>query len=245
LSALSNAFVSNSGEAINIYLTTYGHGGGVAYLNGAFVEAHGFYDAITGYQYYLQHLQETGKKDDWGFREGWVTTMNHEVGHNLSLEHTIRKGYGACCDGHLDANGNPFICDDGCDDTPTYQEMFARGYTDPCCFNCSSGSNNMMDYDADANALSPCQIEKMHEHLENYKTTYYSCYYKTNSLSLTSNITDNQSLIAKSITVPIGSSVTVSGNNSLYLNAEEVTINGEFTVENGSVFTVNITPSCN
>jgi hypothetical protein len=68
LSALSNAFVSNSGEAINIYLTTYGHGGGVAYLNGAFVEAHGFYDAITGYQYYLQHLQETGKKDDWGFR---------------------------------------------------------------------------------------------------------------------------------------------------------------------------------
>ena len=65
--------------------------------------------------------------------------LNHEIGHSLGLVHT-------------------WSGDDGCDDTPI----------NPNCWNvtpsgvCQNPSNNVMDYNANQNAYTPCQIGRIH-----------------------------------------------------------------------------------
>jgi len=44
---------------------------------------------------------------------------------------------------------------------------------------------------------------------------------------------------------PSNSSIVVGNNSALFINAEEITINGEFEVQLGSVFNVDIVPECN
>ena len=74
-------------------------------------------------------------------------TLNHEIGHLLSLGHTW---------GYMD----------GCDDTPNHPNCYGRTGVAPC-----DGviSNNMMDYNHSNSALSPCQIGKVHRFLEDDK----------------------------------------------------------------------------
>ena len=66
--------------------------------------------------------------------------LAHEIGHNLGLLHTVFKKRPS---------------NDYCDDTPTYPE-------NPDCWNDTMCSNNMMDYNADKNALSACQLGRIH-----------------------------------------------------------------------------------
>jgi hypothetical protein len=66
--------------------------------------------------------------------------LNHEVGHFLGLQHAFYS--------------------DGCDDTPEHGNPCWNQTPEPPCD--TAASNNMMDYNALQNALSPCQIGTMH-----------------------------------------------------------------------------------
>ena len=123
--------------------------------------------------------------------------------------------------------------------------MLAQGFPDPCVWGGPLSSNNLIDNVNENRGLSPCQIDQVHSHIEGYKTTYYPCFYTISQLILTSPINDNISYFARSIIIPSGSNLNVSNYNGLFLNAEEIEINGEFTVELGSELIVNITPHCN
>ena len=72
--------------------------------------------------------------------------FDHELGHCLGLSHTW--------------NSN-----DGCDDTPTNPNCWG------CSNECSSCSNNVMDYNAYQEAWTPCQLGKIHLNFSNPKST--------------------------------------------------------------------------
>lgn len=67
--------------------------------------------------------------------------LNHELGHAFGLHHTWR-GF------------------DGCDDTPRNPNCWNYTHNGGPCD--SLVSNNMMDYNTYQNALTPCQIGRMH-----------------------------------------------------------------------------------
>lgn len=66
--------------------------------------------------------------------------LAHEIGHSLGLYHTVFKKRPS---------------NDYCDDTPTWPE-------NPDCWNGDSCSNNMMDYNANKDGLSACQLGRIH-----------------------------------------------------------------------------------
>ncbi len=66
--------------------------------------------------------------------------VNHEIGHVLGLKHTW--------------NSN-----DGCDDTPRHSNCWNKSEDPPCD---TAASNNLMDYNANQHAWTPCQIGKIH-----------------------------------------------------------------------------------
>lgn len=77
-----------------------------------------------------------GHQPAWAYRG----ILNHEAGHFLGLSHAFFR--------------------DGCDDTPEHgNPCWSRTTEAPCD---TAASNNMMDYNALQNALSPCQIGTMH-----------------------------------------------------------------------------------
>ncbi|HMQ46932.1 MAG TPA: M43 family zinc metalloprotease [Saprospiraceae bacterium] len=78
------------------------------------------------------------KYDDYWSHRG---VINHEVGHIYSLSHT-------------------WASNDGCDDTPRHpQDCYVKGQSAHCD---TSVSNNVMDYVAEQNSWSPCQIARVH-----------------------------------------------------------------------------------
>lgn len=101
----------------------------------------------------------------WQYYRAWnnagfwasATTFNHEVGHFLSLSHTVRWNSSGAC-------GN---IDDHCDDTPSRNDMIAANGTDPCCGfgqTALTCSNNLMDY-TKMKALTPEQLGRIHHTL--------------------------------------------------------------------------------
>lgn len=63
--------------------------------------------------------------------------LHHEMGHCFGLAHAWRT--------------------DGCDDTPSHDNCFS-----PSLGTCKVASNNVMDYNGEMSALTPCQIGKIH-----------------------------------------------------------------------------------
>lgn len=79
------------------------------------------------------------KDDPWLY----ASLLNHEVGHVMGLNHSWNTN-------------------DGCDDTPLNPNCWASTGIDPC-----DGiiSNNMMDYNTNQHAISPCQIGKIRKNM--------------------------------------------------------------------------------
>jgi len=75
------------------------------------------------------------KAKPWSFSG----VLNHEIGHVLGLSHSWTH--------------------DGCDDTPTHPNCWNKSSEPPCD---KLASNNVMSYNAQQNAWTPCQIGKIH-----------------------------------------------------------------------------------
>ena len=94
------------------------------------------------------HIKVAGqwakKKSAWQL----VKLTNHEIGHVFGLSHS-------------------WAYSDGCDDTPKNPNCWNYTETGPCK---DQVSNNMMDYNAHQNALSPCQLGRIHRNFSRLKS---------------------------------------------------------------------------
>lgn len=78
-----------------------------------------------------------------------ANTLNHELGHSLGLLHSWTRN-------------------DGCEDTPMHSNCWGETGEPPCE---DLISNNIMDYNRYSNALTPCQIAKMHYNISKEKSS--------------------------------------------------------------------------
>jgi len=80
-----------------------------------------------------------GKGSGWKF----ATLLNHEIGHVFGLRHSWYKN-------------------DGCDDTPPNANCWGQTETGKCA---GVISNNLMDYNNQQMAITPCQIGVVHKNM--------------------------------------------------------------------------------
>ncbi len=71
----------------------------------------------------------------------YAVLLNHEIGHVFGLNHAWTKS-------------------DGCDDTPPNPNCWGPNSAAPC--NTEVVSNNLMDYNAQQMAITPCQLGRVH-----------------------------------------------------------------------------------
>ncbi len=240
---LKNNYAKDIGYAINVFFvknTTPPTGGaGAAYLNDDIC-------FVRGQDEVFRRYLLSGEKEN--FSVFW-DVMNHEILHNLSLSHTIREPYGACC-----LSNTTGLCDDGCSDTPTYPEIVAKypGNTNICgwCWtsNWQTFSNNMMDYSCEETALTPCQINKVNSNILYSKPCFLTCALSTPNIDICTSPTQSQSYIAKNINVVPASctanSITLPVYSRIVFNCETTTINKNFEVPLGTEFEVIPATSC-
>lgn len=170
-------------------------------------------------------------------------TLNHELGHCMNLFHTVVWG------------GS-----DDCDDTPSVAEITAYaeslGRKDTDCGNAwkpvidkNTGkvitkdphltkSNNLMDYGD--RAITPQQLGKIHYTLSHNLKNVTTTYYETNNLTVSRLEKPDNSFTSRQIEVTPISSIEIGEGESMILNGAEVSIRGEFSVQKGGYFVVNI-----
>ncbi len=95
-----------------------------------------------------KHVKMAGMFEDRGPSWKYRGVLNHEVGHVFGLIHAWTRN-------------------DGCDDTPPHpSNCWNKSDVPPCD---TMATNNMMDYNALQNALTPCQIGRMHRSIASEK----------------------------------------------------------------------------
>lgn len=211
--------IKNGSDVINVLVYPNASGNGSAYLGGNICWQNGAQKAYDNYLLY----------GDWGIYGVISLGINHEVGHCLSLEHCKRYAHGDSC-----VTNSPDCLDD-CDDTPDYLSLINDGYIYPCRWNGPGHSNNIMDYGPDETAFTPCQIDKVHTHIDFYKNYFKYGVFRLSTTSINS-FSDNATYIATTITIPVGASVTIPNGKKLFIDAQQLDILGQFEVPLGSTF---------
>lgn len=214
LDALCNAYAKNTDDCLNIFLThdINGTGGYVRYL--------GDY-AIHSSMHY-NHYMNAIENDNMWYNDFTQKLINHEVGHCFNLHHTLMTGGGTCTNNY----------NDYCDDTPTIQDMLNLGEPDPCCWNASYCSNNLMDYNADKCALTPDQLSRVHEHLNNSKYYMWINHFNISSIDI-GNVTASNTYIAETIDVSKNIQTTINDSIDIFINSSEVIIHPGFEIKKG------------
>ncbi len=240
---VDNLFVENSEEAINIYYQVQGpesEYSGISTFDG---RRRALMSEL--WEWYKENEVET-QQYSFASTGLWANArlLNHEIGHSLSLYHTLS---------YHKPLGQPGICidigDDYCSDTPLFDQVLNAQSPFNHCTVCSSNnanancSSNLMDY-AQLHSITPCQLGRVHWTIENEMQKYKSCDYERLNESIT-NYTSNKSYIAQTVTVPETANIIVDGNNGLFINSQtfEIKAGATFEVKAGSPFWVNpITP---
>lgn len=199
------------------------------------------YSPVGGMYYHVSDTWERYNKDwidiyqngnpdninaEWGFHAASIA-HNHELGHCLSLFHTVQNGSGT---------------EDYCSDTPSWAAMMAENnysptpvWGDPSIY----VSNNMMDYSG-LWAITPIQMGRMYWYLQNRLPGVIGGTYQNSQALVYPTDERFRSIIARQITVPHDSSISLEAGESIYANCRSFAINGSFEMEQGSVLQVNI-----
>lgn len=130
----------------------------------------------------------------------YAKTLNHEMGHLFGLNHSWSS---------LDCG----FTYKNCFDTPFHSNLH-NSQTTP-----KTHSNNVMDYNADQNAITPCQLGLMHYNLMHRPWYYYS---KLKRDFWQRNAADD---------------ITVSNGEVVLWNSSKI-LKGNVFVENGGVLTI-------
>jgi len=138
--------------------------------------------------------------------ENTGNVLNHEFLHLMSLHHTLLEPLGP-----FDPDANDF-----CNDTPNQNEILDCWDYDnisdlpdieaPACpwsWNQFLCSNNTMDYNLCQCALSPCQLDRVHNSLANCAERFTVCHEleETDELEVDSFTLETSSYIAKKIVI--------------------------------------------
>jgi len=212
-----SSLIRNNGSVINVFLFAGNDGRGAAGYDRLWLG--GMSQAYTDYLNY---------SNIW-FIQHDANPLNHEIGHVLSLDHPKRSPGGDTCI----VGGVQYF--DNCDDTPTFMELINDGYTNPYQWCNGQKSNNLMDYSCDQRALTPCQINQVHSYIETSFSDYLYGNFQNSYAQITS-FSENTAYIAETVEIPTGVSITIPNSKRLYIEAQELVINGEFEVPLGSTF---------
>jgi len=168
-------------NVMNIFISygTASAGGYASDLSATYNPSEGKYTDVRSYWYeYINDINN-------GFFNDYVraTTTSHELGHLLTLKHTVLAGGNVVCPTGCPGSGSiDNTCDDFCADTPAAWEITAANNCTQHPSSCAWGgaiapncTNNLMDY-AGEHALSPCQIGRIHSALEGGLKQFLSCY---------------------------------------------------------------------
>ncbi|MFC2081438.1 M43 family zinc metalloprotease [Bacteroidota bacterium] len=226
-----STYSKNIGESINVFFqsdTTIDSGGYANMDGNRHAVFKGKWDV---YNYWIDSIPCPW--GNWGNAAG----LMHEIGHNLSLQHTMMTSNGYCDDTE----------DDYCTDTPTRGYVKTHDGVDPCCQGCQWGndtnSNNIMEYSG-YDAITPEQLGRVHWTIDEEIEEYKSCYYTTSTLTIT-NFTENASYIAETISIPSSSNITIDDDEALYINCDGITISGNFEAKLGAKLIIRTENDCN
>ena len=227
LSNLMSSYGQSTNNAINIFITSpqgLTAGGYARYIGD---------NAVLLFRPYANYIESVNNNNGWYNRASGII-INHEVGHCLNLYHTLMTNGGVCSD-----SWNDF-----CNDTPSRPQMYSLGQPDPCCWNDVFCSNNLMDYNADMQSMTPDQLNIVHSALSSGKLNFIECNYQTNSLNISTFGNNSGSYIARDISVA-GTSAIISNGKTVYLKGNVITLNSGFEVQLGGKLNISTNPACN
>ncbi len=153
--------------------------------------------------------------------------LNHEIGHVLSLTHTWSG--------------------DACSDTPNNNNCWSLDLSDPNCDEDCEISNNIMDYNVENSALTPCQIGRaqywlMNEPVFNYLLDDYCNQVDVDVIVNApgqSIIWENKRLMKGNVIIKTGTTLTVKCVLGMPDDAKIVVERGARLVIDGGIVTSN------